>query len=144
MYFFAEWFHQDSLHGCCRAIVVINPATFLVLTKGTLVIDARECTFRLWIICSKSYGVFTVSDAETDTETDSLHWIVWRCSHCTKALSVIPLAIFGHLATCVILGVGQCEYTITVENSKSSSMTCCKHWFCLGSARVKFHESKQQ
>ena len=67
--------------------------------------------------------MFTLDDTEndTDTETDNhnygFHCNIESISHCIETLLLMPLATFSHfigLATYIILGVAQCEHTITM------------------------------
>ena len=68
------------------------------------------------------HGLFTLDDTENDTDTETnndnygFQCNVQSISHCTETLSLMPLANFSHficLTTFIVLGVAQCEHTIT-------------------------------
>ena len=72
-------------------------------------------------------GLFILEDTENknETETDNdnygFHCNMQNTSHCTKTLPMMPLATFSHfivLTTYIVLGVAQCEHTITEKTVK--------------------------
>ena len=65
------------------------------------------------------FGVFTLSDTETDTETDDkwvVYIIVWRDRHQHR----FPLgSVFISSCVCLSPGVGQCKCTVRGDSASN-------------------------
>ena len=113
-----------------------------IISKGFIHFTSFYCVFfrqhkrSFLLVLFPLNGLFTLDNTKnTETETDNdnygFHCSIQSTSHCTETLPLISLATYSHfigLATYIILGVAQCEHTISIT---LMTLTYCLFVFVL-------------